>query len=442
MKYYILSFVLLFLICGACKEKNILNNQNPGSFTVTAKLNTYERAIMLDWTAAIDPDGDIVNYSVEVEADTITDKLSVMNFSLKNFKYHTTIKGTVTAHDGKGGKTQAPFSISIENINLIEDSNFEQFLIDIYIDKDQELNGVVDVDDIKRVEVLGLNGKKIKSLKGIEIFTNLQSLDCSFNQIRELDLSKNEKLSYILAHENELEKIEFGNKEALEFITIERNKLSKLDVSNIPNLKSLSCEGNRLTELNLTKNKQLVYLSCGNEKLATLDVSNNIDLERLYCGGHRELKEIKIPKANKIQYLHFLNSSITNFEFNECPELIELDCSSTKLTSLNIEKCTKLQKIQCGQTDLKSLNLKTNTLLKTLYCVSIGLESLDLSNNRQLTDLVCDRNQLRILDIRYNTSLNYLDCSLNKIGIICVADLSKVKDNWRKDSNADYFVCD
>jgi len=74
----------------------------------------------------------------------------------------------------------------------------------------------------------------LTDLIGIEKLTNLRELYCEYNQLKELDISKNIKLEYLFCH---------------------HNQLTKLDLSNNIELKYLSC--NHLTELDLSKNIKL-----------------------------------------------------------------------------------------------------------------------------------------------------------------------------------------
>ncbi len=60
----------------------------------------------------------------------------------------------------------------------IPDQNFEKALIDLGIDSDKKINGLVLRKDVQSVAFLYLRNKNIRSLKGIEAFTSLISLDC------------------------------------------------------------------------------------------------------------------------------------------------------------------------------------------------------------------------------------------------------------------------
>lgn len=76
-----------------------------------------------------------------------------------------------------------------------------------------------------------LGGLGITSLKGIENFPNLRGLDCSNNDLTELDVS---------AHSNFIE------------LFCASNDLTELDTSGLTSLQQLVCEDNEITSLNLS----------------------------------------------------------------------------------------------------------------------------------------------------------------------------------------------
>ncbi|WP_417936420.1 InlB B-repeat-containing protein [Flagellimonas onchidii] len=85
----------------------------------------------------------------------------------------------------------------------------------------------------------------IASLRGIEHFTDLESLNCSGNNLTELEISDN------------------------------------------TNLRSLNCMSNDIVELNLSSNLALISLNCSVNKLTELNVSKNTDLVNLTCNDNR-----------------------------------------------------------------------------------------------------------------------------------------------------------
>ncbi len=114
----------------------------------------------------------------------------------------------------------------------IPDANFEKYLIDNKIDKDGVVNGKMNVDDARGVKKIDVRlwKFKINSLVGIEVFHELEFLDCSENQLMVLDVSKN------------------------------------------LNLKELVCRNNKLTTLNVSKNVKLKSLTCGQNSIQHLDI--------------------------------------------------------------------------------------------------------------------------------------------------------------------------
>jgi len=69
---------------------------------------------------------------------------------------------------------------------------------------DRDGNGWLSPREVTMAQSIGISGAGVRSLKGIEIFTELRSLDCSVNRITELDLRGNAKLEWLYAHGNSL----------------------------------------------------------------------------------------------------------------------------------------------------------------------------------------------------------------------------------------------
>lgn len=96
--------------------------------------------------------------------------------------------------------------------------------------------------------------QNIADLTGIETFVNITNLDCGANQLTNLNLSNNTKLTRVAAA---------------------TNQLTSLNVNNCVSLQRLYCETNQLTNLNVSTNSDLIELLCVNNKLTSLDLKNN-----------------------------------------------------------------------------------------------------------------------------------------------------------------------
>ena len=386
LKYFIFAFFVGFgLLFFGCKSKEeVQPNQPPQLFNVTAKLLANEQDLILTWTKSIDPDGDIVTYSV-VYTDTLAKNLSDTTFIIKNLPFETEVKGNVIAKDTKGSKTISNFSIKTgKGYILIPDINFEKALIQLKIDDVQD--GRVLRTSILKVTSLSVSSSptnqnntydKIKDLTGIEEFINLKSLKCSHNSLTNLDVSKNTNLTVIECYSNQL---------------------TSLDVSKNVNLTILICISNQLTSLDISKNMNLTILWVASNQLTNLDVSKNTKLTGVICSSNQ----------------------LTNLDVSKNTNLVDLTCPLNQLTNLDVSKNTKLTK---------------------LICDSNQLVSLEVDKSVNLTDLACTSNQLTSLDVNKNTNLTYLRCQNNKIQTICINNLNQANFDWIKDPTATYKVC-
>ena len=126
----------------------------------------------------------------------------------------------------------------------------------------------------------------ITSLKGIEHFPALISLNCSDNQLTALDLSKNTALEVLDCSNNQMNDLDVSKNTALIELDCSNNKLTAIDVSNNTALTILDCYDNQLTALDVSKNTALIELDCSNNKLTALDMTHNTSLEQLDCSGN------------------------------------------------------------------------------------------------------------------------------------------------------------
>lgn len=229
------------------------------------------------------------------------------------------------------------------------DANFLKYVEKI-IDTDH--SGTLSQEE-RNATVIYVLGMGIKDLTGIEFFPELENLDCSENQLTQLDVSKNPKLKRLVCYEN---------------------KLTSLDVSGNTSLTELHCYTNQLTSLNLGENANLDILNCVVNRLTSLDLSGNANLTRLACSSNL----------------------LTSLDVSNNPTLILLDCERNLLTSLNVSENTVLAALVCGSNKLDELDVSENTALKELYCSNNQLTSLDLSKNTELDTLDCSGNKLSL----------------------------------------------
>ena len=232
--------------------------------------------------------------------------------------------------EGENGIAVQSAGVAIDNTNF-PDANFRTFVKNFDTNKDDSLSDT----EIAAVEEIDCYDKGISNLKGIEYFTALRSLNCGYNQLTALDVSKNTTLT------------------------------------------KLYCKNNQLTVLDVSKNTALTYLRCNRNQLTSLDVSKNTALTKLYCSTNQ----------------------LTSLDVSKNTALTKLDCYNNQLTSLDVSKNTALAGLNCGYNQLTALDVSKNTALTWLGCAGNQLTALDVSKNTALTDLDCDKNQLTSLDV-------------------------------------------
>ncbi|MDD5908285.1 MAG: S-layer homology domain-containing protein [Clostridia bacterium] len=279
------------------------------------------------------------------------------------------------------------------------DANFRKYVLNRL---DSNKNSLLEDSEIANAETfINLDGQysteesKITSLKGIEYFTELQYLYCSYNKLTELDLSKNTKL------------------------------------------RTLKCNFNQLTKLDLSKNTELVWLEASaNPQLGSLDITNSLNLDHLY-----------VQAAN-----------LTELDVSQYTELEVLYCTHNQLTKLDVSQNKKLLELKCGENPLTTLNVSNNTALTSLDCHNCQLTSLDLSNNTALTTLdlfnnyytigvdetrTFDLNNLKQYGFDLSKVVSWTNGTVNTDGILTVASGATTVTysyNCREDCDRDFHL--
>jgi Leucine-rich repeat (LRR) protein len=173
--------------------------------------------------------------------------------------------------------------------------------------------------DVVGVTTLDVNGLDkwdevpetlIASLAGIEWFTGLEYLDCSYNRLTELDVSGLTMLEHLDCSGNMLRTLNVLGLTNLREMWCGGNKLTELDVSGLTNLVELYCGYNRLTELVAAGLTSLQVLYCSDNYLPELDLSGLSTIENLSCDRNR-LTELDVSELTNLSYIDFGNNFIT-----------------------------------------------------------------------------------------------------------------------------------
>jgi Leucine-rich repeat (LRR) protein len=209
--------------------------------------------------------------------------------------------------------------LTLAQQTYVPDDNFEAYLEANGMGDGIANNDYVTTFNISGVSSLIMNNQNIADLTGIEDFTALNYLECTFNQLTNFDVSQNNSLTYLDCSGNNLTSLDVSSNTALTYLVCYSNQLTFLDISNNTALTLLSFSNNQIISLDLSNNTFLTDLYCEYNQLTSLDVSNNTVLIRLHC-FFNQLECLNIKNGNNNNMIIFLadaNPNLTCIEVDD-----------------------------------------------------------------------------------------------------------------------------
>ena len=290
----------------------------------------------------------------------------------------------------------------------------------------------MDATGRKYMSILDCSNNRLTEIALPDNGLYLYRLNCDINQLTELDLSKNNLISLTL-QQNRLKELDLSKQSRLTYVWCNKNRLSKLDISNNPLLYYVGCTNNFLTGVDITKNINLKYFNCQNNYMSTRDdvigwelipnlVFNNSQNFGFFPQrkGHIPISpdiEItdKFIDANFLAAVREITGVAEGPIFNYDVYTIEtLNVSSKNIADLaGIEYFENISTLSCQNNLLTELDLSKNIELQTLNCSNNLLTVLDISNCTLLRQIVCGYNHLTKLNVTNCSVLNSLNCTYN-----------------------------
>lgn len=256
----------------------------------------------------------------EINASTKPITISKKNFPDKNFR--TYVKKFDKNKDGK---------LSTKEITKVKK---------MVLDGDR-------IDDIKELVTVS----KIKSLKGINTFSNLTRINIVNSNITSLNLSL-PKLTYLNIDCPSLKTFKLSNGKYLENIQIYNyNEPFKLDCGKFQNLKSLVIAGDAeiiFDDLCLEKCTKLSFLSLFNQlKADEIDLTKFTELMEIYFVG--TAKKLDVSGLEKLEMIDASEMGIEELNISGCSSLKSLYCRRNKLKKLDISGLDKIENLYCDK---------------------------------------------------------------------------------------------
>ena len=280
-----------------------------------------------------------------------------------------------------------------QNIN-IPDPVFKDFLTqelcidnngDGRMDDDADTNddGEIDLTEALLLKILNISTLQIQNLRGIEYFTNLESLNCSETELGSLYLTNLNKLQDLDCTSTGLKYIDLNGATNLKKLLCYDNSISKLDLQFVPHLEELKCGYNKIANLNLNVCPELKILDCEYNRLTNLDLAN----------------------FSKIEHINAQWNFITTARFENSINLTELYIDNNELTSLSLVGNSKLEILYCGYNKLTNLELKDINRMSNLNFYNNLLTSVNLKS------VIFKFGAL--IDFRENPNLKYICCDID-----------------------------
>lgn len=301
-------------------------------------------------------------------------------------------------------------SLKSQVYRYIPDSSFRNALkVDYACPFDLSGDSLDISSTIVTVSSIGFNlrFKHIRSIDGIQFFTSLIALDCSYNLIDSIsELPPN--LRSFQCIDNNLTALP-PLPDSLESLVVNSNNLTLLPILP-PNITTLGFGQNHISSLAVLPS-MLYALYCNNNNLTALPSIIPSSLTVLNCNGNRISSLPPLP-PNMYQ-LYCDSNDLTSLP--TLPIVLqELYCSNNHLTLLPTLP-TSLTKLYCDHNNLSVLPTLSDTLVE-LYCGYNNLTSLP-TLSRSLGQLDCSHNYLTTIP-PITPELWWIYCSFNRITIL------------------------
>lgn len=186
------------------------------------------------------------------------------------------------------------------------------------------------------VEFLTCGNNNIATLD-VSLNDNMTTLLCQNNQLTSLLISNSSSLNILKCQNNLLTNIDVSGNTGLVNFECNSNNLSEIiGLEDAVSLEKLNCSINNLSELNLQNCVNLKELNCSYSSITTLDLTANVNLESLYCHSN-ELSSINLTQNEDLFNLNCSENQLLSLDLTQNVILDNFDASSNQLINLYIK---------------------------------------------------------------------------------------------------------
>lgn len=353
-----------------------------------------------------------MEYDVEIEEScdwihyTATKGLTASTFLLTLDDNETGKERSARVHVVSGQVSQYFTVVQkvMRNVD-IPDQEFRAYILPNF---DTNQDGALSIKEAAQITKIDVITDNIRSLEGIENFSNLESLSCSSSNkdvrspLSNLDVSLNTKLTHLYCNYTSVTTLDLSRNKALRVLHAKMNLLKDLNLSGHSTLDTLDCAGNGL------------FISTGvpNGNLESLNLDGCTSLHYLDC-SYNAIEYVDLSDCKELVGLSIRYVKNPSIDLSLFPNLEYFDGSYCTFTQLDVSNNPKLETLAVSMLKLSSMDLSHNPELRTFifYNSSSLQHTLDFSQNRNLRVLYISEYPMAYLNLSNNTKLHHVDIS-------------------------------
>lgn len=366
---------------------------------------------------------------------------------------------TVTSCEDQNIKAECIVAVSETEFTIdFKDMNFKQAVIDnlkeyssqsisddAYMYFGYTINSNLYQNDVQKLRSLNIRNRNIRDVSGIEQFTSLLSLDCSYNAIASLDVSMLSYLNELNCSDNAVSNLDFNENNSWKNLNLKNNYLDVSDQTDlkakIDILESKTEHTEYLPQNNYVPIQELKlnYASDSIGRMSTLQLTANItpvnvsNKDVVWMTDNPEVATVTSGGLVKTKAAGTVNITATPLASPEKAKKCSITVNSNSNIPIDFIDDNFKQEIIYN---LRSLNTKYNsyTTNSNLYpedmasLTALTINSLDVTDATELgycsslTNLDIMRSQVSYLDLKQlkslvkvsvvqSSKLTYLDAS-------------------------------
>jgi len=226
----------------------------------------------------------------------------------------------------------------------------------------------------------------------------LQNIDCSFNNIKMINMDMIPSLEVLAIANNKISGVLDVNKfPKLESLLCSDNQLTGIKCHLLSNLKIIGCSRNSISGCLSIYSKNIEHIYCSKNKINSLDLKNNHGLKQLSCYKNSITSLVAIEVA--CDHLERLYCSFNKVHLDfiyKMKKLRHLTCSYTSvdetfLTSRNIQKILQMENFVSYNAKLHNI---TPRFIDTKFVVNVVNGHLSLYNANEYIQYINRRNEI------------------------------------------------